>query len=294
MYETLYLPSLISRMEAAHGESFHRTRTESPTDRERAVELLLDPTRNAKLDLLTALRATIISKWPKKISDVLNSMTSIDEEQESDTRVCMSIGEDEQLASTVSRDFENEIKTGESDETASSSRPDGSFTAKQDNRRPRNPPRSRRVPNLLSGPALIPGPMTPNMGPFHPPFGSGNWNQPAPLAIFPNFMLAPSVEEEADEKRAAFVREAMQRAVGLPPILVETSTYGQQSESRRPVKKMAKPKRVPSKSPPRFDSADFPSLAAEAAVSVTTPPVSKLKSSRFPSKNQLKRITLFS
>lgn len=224
-------------------------------------------------------------------------MTSIDQDDVSEMRVCSSINEELADIAKISVGANDDACEGALLECVKDGRCDSSFTSKQDNRRPRIPPRSRRVPNLLSGPALIPGPMTPNIGPFHSPFG--NWNHAPAMPIFPNFMLTPSVAEEEDEKRAEFMREAMQCAVGIPALLVDTSTYSmQQAEERRAgaraVKKAPKVKRVPSKSPPRFESADFPSLVPEKAVPVSTPSPVKLKNARFPSKNQLKKITLFS
>ena len=56
--------------------------------------------------------------------------------------------------------------------------------------RPRH--QSKRVPNLLSGVPLLPGPVTPNFVPMCSPESTG-FPQYQSVAMFPSFMLAPSV-----------------------------------------------------------------------------------------------------
>jgi hypothetical protein len=96
--------------------------------------------------------------------------------------------------------------------------------SKLDNRRFRKGVRSRRVPNLLAGAPLIPGPITPSFVPSQSPYcvPIPDLDQCAPLAIFPNFMLTPdSIGEENDCTN--FMRELVHEALGLPRLLVDSS-----------------------------------------------------------------------
>ena len=53
---------------------------------------------------------------------------------------------------------------------------------------------AKRVPNLLAGAPLLPGPVTPNFVPHSAPDVSGLSYPPnMAFAVFPSFMLAPSV-----------------------------------------------------------------------------------------------------
>jgi hypothetical protein len=141
----------------------------------------------------------------------------------------------------------------------------------------RNPNRisRRQVPNLLSGAPLLSGPVTPHFAPQLSPLAYHSQCQPN-MAIFPTFMLAPSMVAEGSEQ---FLREAMQNAIGLPPILYqyplssgEEMLYPPTNQSRKPsqpLKKRDKHKKVirktsdvsVSKSLPALESnADFPIL----------------------------------
>jgi hypothetical protein len=53
------------------------------------------------------------------------------------------------------------------------------------------------------------------------------------MAIFPTFMLAPSIVAEGSEQ---FVREAMQNAIGLPPIIYQYPLGGCEELSVQPKK----------------------------------------------------------
>jgi hypothetical protein len=173
-----------------------------------------------------------------------------------------------------------------------------------DNRRSRNPPRPKRVPNLLSGTPLLPGPLTPYSGPQRSPFFSPSPYQP--IAIFPNFMLAPAEQEYrcSDD----FERMAMQRAIGLPPIMVDPSfleelencnikTRNRRDRTKKSTGKSYSGARLPV---PIFErkEEDFPSLDGRSLLaeperkrSETSclPAKSKMTPVKFPSKNQLKK-----
>jgi len=137
--------------------------------------------------------------------------------------------------------------------------------------RPRNstrPPR-RHVPNLLAGSPLISGPVTPHFAPCYPPmYLNQNQSNQGNMAIFPTFMLAPSIVAEGSEE---FVRQAMQNAIGLPPILYQYAE-ATEAETAAPVPPRKSKKKVRQKCdwrkgsaeqviPPRIDSTfDFPLL----------------------------------
>ena len=195
-----------------------------------------------------------------------------------------------------------------------------------ESRKPRHPTRSRRVPNLLSGVPLIPGPMTPNFVPLGSPYSypMSSCGYAQSVAIFPNFMLTPSVEfsEESQSSSDEFMRHAMQNAVGIPPIIVNTnfvledyisepkqrggSSQGKRDKGKRDPISRCTPKAVKPKPTAPVDSLfesraeDFPSLGkgspsnkgpSDRVVEVMTPSPAKSKMSpaKFPSKNQLKK-----
>lgn len=137
--------------------------------------------------------------------------------------------------------------------------------------RSRNPNRPTRkpVPNMLSGSPLLTGPVTPHFAPAHPPVYSNQYYaHQGNMAIFPTFMLAPSIVAEGSEE---FVRQAMQNAIGLPPILCQYGDVVAEPTSGSSVPRKGK-KKVRQKCdwrkgsgeaviPPRIDSNfDFPLL----------------------------------
>jgi hypothetical protein len=174
---------------------------------------------------------------------------------------------------------------------------------KGETRKPRNPYRSRRIPNLLSGPALIPGPVTPNFVPACSPELCCSGSYDSPIAIFPQFMLTPGVclsLDDHDEGRATFLLEAMQKAVGLPPIVVDPcfsqdysnrSRKGKRESRGKGLRQTPRPTPVTDERKQLFESieTDFPSLEIRQP-EVATP--SPKKWGKFPSKSsQLKRLS---
>ena len=137
--------------------------------------------------------------------------------------------------------------------------------------RPRNPTRPTRkhVPNMLSGSPLISGPVTPHFAPIYPPAYPNQYSaHQGNMAIFPTFMLAPSIVAEGSED---FVRQAMQNAIGLPPILchygdVIPETHSVSAAPRKSKKKVRqkcdwRKGSAEEVIPPRIDSNfDFPLL----------------------------------
>jgi hypothetical protein len=183
----------------------------------------------------------------------------------------------------------------------------GNTTDKADARKPRPAPKSRKVPNLLSGPALIPGPVTPNFTPACAPdfadmFGK---NQ---MGIFPQFMLATNhilEDAEESESRLNFVLEAMEKAVGLPPLLIDPDFLRQEqnrdSRYRRDRYRQTRPQRpTPDQPQKTFKSSEtnFPSLDGskeQTAMDISTPSPGRKKWTKFPSKNcQIKKMSLTS
>ncbi len=92
------------------------------------------------------------------------------------------------------------------------------------------------------------------------------------MAIFPTFMLAPSIVAEGSEE---FVRQAMQNAIGLPPILYqyaeseepESSTVVPPKKSKKKSRQKCDWRKGSSEQviPPRIDSTfDFPLLDESA------------------------------
>lgn len=179
--------------------------------------------------------------------------------------------------------------------------------SKLDNRRFRKGGRSRRVPNLLAGAPLIPGPITPSFVPSQSPYcvPIPDLDQCAPLGIFPNFMLTPDSKDEEDDC-TSFMRELVHEALGLPRVLVDSSHIrGYHSEetarnARIPSGRYQDRPRAetPKKNPviqKRFEQnlEDFPLLGgsvSEMEISTPSPPPPKLKLVRFPSKShQLKK-----
>jgi hypothetical protein len=177
--------------------------------------------------------------------------------------------------------------------------------------RRRIPPRSRRVPNLLSGPALLPGPVTPNFAPASPPI-LAEWNgRQQPIAIFPQFMIAPNLAVGDSEEKITFVKEAMEKAVGLPPIVFDTSLGQVENlKDRRHHTRRDRYRRETIRAPPRSNEkatmtpfksieSDFPALdgSMPVEIDVGTPSpqaaVRRTKWVKFPSKNsQIKKMSL--
>lgn len=204
-----------------------------------------------------------------------------------------SVPEDDVMTTSPSEDF---------------SKPFNEKSSKLENRKYRDPPRSRRVPNLLSGAPLIPGPMTPNFTTHGSPCCGSSQGQA--VAIFPNFMLSPSVglSEDCESSSEDFMRTAMQCAIGIPPLVVDPvyleECFGVQMAIKNRVRRdKAKPAKAAGKTKvgpptPAFESRaeDFPSLGGQenrpqqptAVVETTTSRV-KMAPIRFPSKNQLKK-----
>jgi len=178
-------------------------------------------------------------------------------------------------------------------------------SSKLENRKYGDPPRSRRVPNLLSGAPLIAGPITPNFTPHGSPCCGSSQGQA--VAIFPNFMLSPSVglSEKCESNSEDFMRTAMQCAIGIPPIVVDPvyleECFGRQMANNNRVRRdKPKPAKAAGKTKvgpptPTFESRaeDFPSLGGQenrphqptALVETTTSRV-KIAPIRFSSKNQ--------
>lgn len=179
---------------------------------------------------------------------------------------------------------------------------------KYESRRNRGHQRSRRVPNLLSGPPLIPGPVTPNFVPACSPEYCGLMNAEPQVAIFPQFMLTPSISEPADdhdEERTAFVIQAMQKAIGLPPIVFDPCVLQQWQPTRArkgrrernkvdpPANKLRGGSRETKSRSFEATEFEFPSLKVEQGCvykEVATPSPLPMKRVKFPSKSsQLKK-----
>lgn len=182
----------------------------------------------------------------------------------------------------------------------------GNTTDTADARKTRPAPKSRKVPNLLSGPALIPGPVTPNFTPACAPEFSDMFGKNQ-MAIFPQFMLATNhILEDAgeSESRLNFVLEAMEKAVGLPPLLIDPDFLKEQnrdSRYRRDRYRQTRPQRPPPDQPQKtFKSSEtnFPSLDGsreQTTVDISTPSPGRKKWTKFPSKNcQIKKMSLTS
>lgn len=176
-----------------------------------------------------------------------------------------------------------------------------------DHRKYRKGTRSRRVPNLLMGAPLIPGPITPSFVPSLAPYASSpEWEQSGTVAIFPNFMLSPEVKDDDEGRSSEFLREAVHNTLGFPRLVVDSTYVKGYSEAvvarnaRAPSR--LRPETPPRRRPPqagqkRFESKpeDFPQLGSQSSeavsgVEICTPsPLPKMKQARFPSKNQLKK-----
>lgn len=142
--------------------------------------------------------------------------------------------------------------------------------------KPRNTtrPHRRQVPNLLEGSPLLSAPVTPHFTPSHSPAYLGQlYSNHGNMAIFPTFMLAPSIVAEGSEE---FMRQAMENAIGLPPIICQYADAAKEadkltSSAPRKSKKKVRQKcdwrkgsAEPESIPPRIDSNfDFPLLDNE-------------------------------
>ena len=114
------------------------------------------------------------------------------------------------------------------------------------------------------------------------------------MAIFPTFMLAPSIVAEGSEE---FVRQAMQNAIGLPPILCQYAETTETDTTIVPPKKTKKKVRqkcdwrkgsAEPVIPPSIDSNfDFPLLddGANDCAHVSSPRMIETPVSGCPSKS---------
>lgn len=178
-------------------------------------------------------------------------------------------------------------------------------------RRLRTNQKSRKVPNLLSGPALIPGPVTPNVAPVGAPDLSYMLGKSHQFAIFPQFMLSTNhITEDPDESesRMNFVREAMEKAVGLPPLLIDPNMlkqeqmrerrYRRDRYRREPIRPQSSREEEEEKKSFKNSENDFPILDGPREtenIETTTPSPPRKKWSKFPSKNcQIKKMSLTS
>jgi hypothetical protein len=172
----------------------------------------------------------------------------------------------------------------------------------------RLPLRSRRVPNLLTGPALLPSPVTPNFSPASPPI-LGEWNgRIHSIAIFPQFMIAPNLTVGDSAEKITFVKEAMEKAVGLPPIVFDSGNchletqkdrkYHQRRERYKKESNRAQRSYEKVNLPPfKSIETDFPALdgPSKPEVDISTPSPHRKKWVKFPTKNsQIKKMSLAS
>lgn len=164
--------------------------------------------------------------------------------------------------------------------------------------------RSRRVPNLLAGTPLLPGPITPSFMPSNPPYfrTCSEGNHHSEVAIFPNFMLTPEVNSDSGSD---YMRETMQTTLGFPVLVADPSYINglssQETMARNARKSstLGTPRERPKIDNPQFRKKsyikrfeakvdDFPQLG-DKDVDITTPSPQRMKQARFPSKNQLKK-----
>ncbi|TEB18594.1 hypothetical protein C9890_0358 [Perkinsus sp. BL_2016] len=175
-----------------------------------------------------------------------------------------------------------------------------------DSRRGRYSHKPRRVPNLLAGPALLPGPVTPNFAPSSAPeFPDWCVTRIPQVAIFPQFMIAPSLTDGESDDKITFVREAMEKAVGLPPLIFEPSqiqvdTAKDRKNQRRGDRSRrecltSRPQRNSDKNDAssfKSSEGDFPTLDSVVPdqFEITTPSPGRKKWVKFPSKNSRHRM----
>ena len=128
------------------------------------------------------------------------------------------------------------------------------------------------------------------------------------MAIFPQFMIAPNLTGGESDDKITFVREAMEKAVGLPPLIFEPSQIQVETPKDRKNQRRgdrsrresltSRPQRVSDKvdaSSFKPSDSDFPTLDSVMPdqFEITTPSPGRKKWVKFPSKNsQIKKISL--